>query len=105
LGPKPNDQNRKQEIPDFVQTVLECQTRRSMLELSFERLGLLNVGGAGAPINASSSCAASQTLLQQATVQAATLVQLQAENRALQSELYKLQIQEQAHTVAAQRRS
>ena len=76
-----------------------------MLELSFERLGLLNVG-AGTTSDASSSCAAaSQTLLQQESVQASALVKMQAENRALQSQLYELQMQVQAHATAAHLRS
>ena len=78
-----------------------------MVELSF-MLHLINAG-AGATSEVSSSCTASHTLLQQQTVQASAIVQMQAENQALQSQLYELKMQVQAQearkAAAAQRRS
>jgi molybdopterin-biosynthesis enzyme MoeA-like protein len=95
----------------------------TMLELSLDRLGRLNVG-AGATSDDSSSCAASQTLMQEQSVQASliaqiqaedrarmalmqeasfqasVIAQMQAENRALQAQVYEMRILAQSHAAA-----
>ena len=72
-------------------------TADAMLELSFERLGF----SAGSNSDASSLSAADQALL--VLQQASVLLQLQAENRALQSQLQDMRMQAQAHATASHR--